>query len=161
MFDASMHRTAYRRCCLLKLVSASVCPKIGHQENSVCPFKCSSECSWFVLNLPRPLPHRVRRRLPGLRVSPRTLNWPAAWSARTTPTPCRPVAPNTTISFLLFDNIRGSFAWPTDQNDPRNTRTNKNKKTAFNPFLFPSTPEHMKRSFQASALRLATHEEGD
>src|SRR5438876_3445519 len=42
---------------------------------------------------------------PGLRVRARTLNWPLAWRARTTPPPCCPVAPITAINFLLLDDM--------------------------------------------------------
>src|SRR6267143_3446752 len=41
VFDSGILGSAYRRCCLLKLVGASVCPIIGHQKNAVCPFECS------------------------------------------------------------------------------------------------------------------------
>src|SRR5258705_2547368 len=47
------------------------------------------------------------RYLSALRVTARTLNWPLAWRARTTPPPCWPVAPITAISFLLLDNTLG------------------------------------------------------
>src|SRR6266446_1050234 len=47
VFDAGIFGGAYRHCCLLELV-ASCFPKIRHQENSVCPCKCSFECLRFV-----------------------------------------------------------------------------------------------------------------
>src|SRR6266852_4354113 len=49
------------------------------------------------------------RCLPGLRVRARTLNWPMACRARTTPPPCCPVPPITAISFLSLDNIFDSL----------------------------------------------------
>src|SRR2546429_1306340 len=48
VFDSGILGSAYRRCCLLKLVSASVCPKIGHQKNAVCPFECSVKGFWLI-----------------------------------------------------------------------------------------------------------------
>ena len=47
MFDPGIFGGAYGRRRLLKLVG-SFFPKIGDQENSVCPFKCSFECLRFV-----------------------------------------------------------------------------------------------------------------
>src|SRR5712691_11212311 len=44
------------------------------------------------------------RCLSGLRVGARTLNWPPARRARTTPPPCCPVAPTTAISSLPSDD---------------------------------------------------------
>src|SRR5712691_7006655 len=50
------------------------------------------------------------RCLSGLRLRARTLNWPPACRARTTPPPCCPVAPITAISFLLLDNMSISLS---------------------------------------------------
>src|SRR5947208_8821051 len=45
------------------------------------------------------------RCLPGLRLRARTLNWPLACRARTTPPPCCPVAPITATIFLLLADM--------------------------------------------------------
>src|SRR5712692_771216 len=50
------------------------------------------------------------RCLPGLRLRARTLHWPLACRARTTPPPCCPVAPITAISFFLVDNMSISLS---------------------------------------------------
>src|SRR5437660_1353482 len=42
MFDTGILGSAYRGCCLLKLVGA-LFPEIGDQENAVRPFECSFE----------------------------------------------------------------------------------------------------------------------
>jgi hypothetical protein len=42
VFDAGLLGCAYRRRCLLNLVGAMF-PKIGDQENAVCPFNCGSK----------------------------------------------------------------------------------------------------------------------
>src|SRR6202163_4627679 len=42
VFDTGILGGAYRRCCLLELVSALL-PEIGHKKNTVCPSKCILE----------------------------------------------------------------------------------------------------------------------